>query len=151
MAKKLEKATFAGGCFWCTETIFKKIVGVKKVTSGYSGGKMKNPTEEMIHSGVSGHAESVQVDFDPKAISFYELLYIFFSSHDPTTLNRQGVDVGTQYRSIVFYNDKKQKEDAIKAKKEAQKLYDSPIVTEIVPYDNFYEAKGNHQEYYEKK
>ena len=142
-------ATFAGGCFWCTEAIFKRIRGIKSVTSGYSGGKIENPTYEQVCSGATGHAEAIQIEFDPKIISFEKLLEVFFKLHDPTTLNQQGNDVGTQYRSAIFYHDEKQKTLAEKAKLKMQKIYEGKIVTEIVPFANFYKAENYHQNYFE--
>src|SRR3990167_4677574 len=135
---KLDTATFAGGCFWCTEAIFKRIKGVNKVTSGYCGGKSDNPTYDEVSNGSSGHAEAIQLGFNPDMISYEKLLEIFFHLHDPTTLNRQGNDVGTQYRSAIFYHNENQKNIAekIKLKIESEKLYAGPIVTEIVPYQN---------------
>ena len=146
----MEKATFAGGCFWCTEGIFKMIKGIKEVTSGYSGGNMDNPTYEQVASNITNHTESIQIKFDPKTINYKDLLYIFFRTHDPTTLNRQGADVGSQYRSVIFYADEAERKTAQNALNEAQKEYDRPIVTEIVPLENFYEAEGYHQDYYKK-
>jgi peptide-methionine (S)-S-oxide reductase len=146
----LEKATFAAGCFWCTEAIFKRIRGVKKVISGYAGGETENPTYENVHNKDTNHAESIQISFDPNKISYKDLLYIFWRTHDPTTLNKQGADVGTEYRSIIFYHNEKQKLLAEKTKRSAQKLYDNPIVTEIVPLKNFYEAEAYHQDFYKR-
>ena len=142
------KATFAGGCFWCTEAIFLRVKGVKKVVSGYSGGNTDNPSYEIVSGGISGHTEAIQIIFNPKIISYEDLLYIFFRTHDPTTMNRQGADVGTQYRSIIFYHDENQKKDAEKVKVDAQKLYNSPIVTETIPFNSFYPAENYHQNYY---
>lgn len=146
--KKL--ATFGSGCFWCTEAVFQKIEGVEKVTSGYSGGKIKNPTYREVCSGRTGHAEVVQVTYEPSKINYEDLLEIFWKTHDPTTLNRQGNDVGTQYRSVIFYHDQEQKEkaEAYKAKLENAKAFDDPIVTEIAPYGEFYAAEEYHQNYY---
>lgn len=146
----MEIATFAGGCFWCTEALFKNLRGVKSVTPGYSGGESDNPTYEEVSTGETGHAESIQIEFDPKVISFKDLLYVFFKTHDPTTLNRQGADVGTQYRSIVFYHDERQEKIAQEIKKEIAKDYDSPIVTEILPFKEFYKAEDYHKNYYEE-
>src|SRR3989338_8202765 len=145
---KSEIATFAGGCFWCTEAIFKRLKGVEAVTSGYSGGKIENPTYDQACSGTTGHAEAIQIEFDPKIISFEKLLEVFFKLHDPTTLNRQGADTGTQYKSAIFYNSGKQKEIAQKVKGEMSKLYKDKIVTEIIPYKEFYPAENYHQNYY---
>jgi peptide-methionine (S)-S-oxide reductase len=141
-------ATLAGGCFWCTEALFQRIKGVNKTVSGYSGGQINNPTYEHVSGGDTGHAEAIQISFDPKKISYTDLLYIFFRTHDPTTLNRQGVDIGTQYRSVIFYHNKTQKREAERAKNEAQKLYDKQIVTEIKPFEAFYQAEEYHQNYY---
>ncbi|MBK9332604.1 MAG: peptide-methionine (S)-S-oxide reductase MsrA [Ignavibacteria bacterium] len=149
-AENLEKATLAGGCFWCIETIFRDLKGVESVISGYSGGSTKNPTYEEVCSGKSGHAEVVQISFDPDVIGFDKLLEIFFHIHDPTTLNRQGADVGTQYRSAIFYdsdNQKKVSEEIIKKINES-KLWDDPIVTEVSKLDIFYPAEDYHQDYY---
>ncbi len=143
-------ATFAGGCFWCTEAIFEQLKGVSSVVSGYSGGTVKNPAYREVVTGRTGHAEAIQITYNPSEISFIELLDIFFSTHDPTTLNRQGYDVGTQYRSAVFYHNKEQ-EDAAKAMIDAlteAKVYDNKIVTEVVPFTNFYTAESYHQDYY---
>lgn len=147
---KLEKATLAGGCFWCIEAVFKRIDGVKSVVSGYSGGGMDNPSYEDVCSGETGHAEAVQVTFDPKKIGYEEILDIFWKAHDPTTVNRQGADVGSQYRSVIFYHDKKQKEIAEKSVKKTSKIFRTPIVTEIVPFENFYKAEDYHQQYYDR-
>ena len=143
-------ATFAGGCFWCTEAIFEQLKGVTSVVSGYSGGTVKNPAYREVVTGRTGHAEAIQITYNPSEISFIELLDIFFSTHNPTTLNRQGYDVGTQYRSAVFYHNKEQ-EDAAKAMIDAlteAKVYDNKIVTEVVPFTNFYTAESYHQDYY---
>jgi len=150
MDKNLEIATFANGCFWCTEAIFQQLDGVKKVLPGYIGGTVKNPSYKDVTTGTTGHAEALQVQYDPKVISYRELLDIFFYTHDPTTLNRQGYDVGTQYRSAIFYHDENQKKDAEKiiAQLEEEKVYDNNIVTEITPYDVFYVAEDYHQNYY---
>lgn len=146
----LEPATFGSGCFWCTEAIFERVKGVKKVISGYSGGTVENPTYKEVCTGNTGHAEVTQLSFDPNVVSYDELLEIFWKTHDPTTLNRQGADVGTQYRSAVFYHNEKQKEKAEHYKKELEKaeIFDDPIVTEIVPFEKFYEAENYHQDYY---
>lgn len=146
----MEKITLAGGCFWCTEAIFSQLRGVSKVTPGYSGGKIDNPTYEQVSSSKSGHAESVQIEFDPKIISLDKLLYVFFKLHNPTQLNQQGADVGTQYRSAIFFTTTQQKITAEKAKEEAQKDYHDPIVTEITAYTNFFPAEPEHKEYYFK-
>src|ERR1044071_3688387 len=146
-----ETATFANGCFWCTEAIFQDLDGVISVTSGYTGGHVENPTYKQVCSGQTGHAECLQIVYDPSKISFDELLEVFWKTHDPTTLNRQGGDVGTQYRSAIFYHNDEQKQKAEKYKAELDKsgAFDNPIVTEIVPYTKFYKAENYHQEYYE--
>ncbi|HVT00714.1 MAG TPA: peptide-methionine (S)-S-oxide reductase MsrA [Patescibacteria group bacterium] len=146
----METATFAGGCFWCTEAIFQRLKGVMSVLPGYSGGETENPSYEDVSSGTTGHAEATQIEFDPSVISFEKLVEIFFHLHDPTTLNRQGNDVGTQYRSAIFYHDEKQKEEALKVKKqiEDEHVYSDPIVTEIVPFKAFYVAEDYHKNYY---
>jgi peptide-methionine (S)-S-oxide reductase len=146
-----EVATLAGGCFWCTEAIFKRLNGVKSVLPGYAGGSVENPSYEEVCNGTTGHAESIQIEFDPLLIPFEKILDIFWHTHNPTTLNRQGNDIGTQYRSIIFYHDEKQKEIAEKSKKEVEKekLYKDSIVTEIVPFTNFYVAENYHKDYYD--
>ena len=141
-------ATFAGGCFWCTEAIFERLPGVKSVTSGYTGGQMKNPSYQLVCTATTGHAEAIQVAFDPKQITYEKLVATFWDAHDPTTLNRQGADTGTQYRSAIFYHNDAQKLAAEKSKAEAQKEFSKPIVTEIVPLQKFYPAEGYHQDYY---
>lgn len=148
----MELATLAGGCFWCTEAIFKKLKGVAKVTPGYSGGKDGNPSYESVSRGNTGHAEAIQIEFEPNEISYEKLLEVFFHLHDPTTLNRQGNDVGSQYRSVVFYHNDEQRKIAGKIKGEigSSKLYPNPIVTEIIPYENFTKAEDYHQDYYAK-
>ncbi|WP_291117446.1 peptide-methionine (S)-S-oxide reductase MsrA [Flavobacterium sp. UBA6135] len=146
----LEIATLAGGCFWCTEAVFLELEGVKKVVSGYIGGILENPTYKDIGTGTTGHAEAIQISFDPKVISFGELLEIFFATHDPTTLNRQGNDIGTQYRSEIFYYNDQQKEiseDYIDLMT-SEKTFLNPIVTRISPASKFYEAEEYHQNYY---
>jgi peptide-methionine (S)-S-oxide reductase len=150
--KNLEKATFGSGCFWCTEAIFERMKGVYSVTSGYSGGKTANPTYEAVCGGNTGHAEVIQIEYDPEEISYDEILEVFWKTHDPTTLNRQGADVGTQYRSIIFYHNDEQKEKAVRYKAELDKsgAWDKPIVTQIEPLDKFYIAETYHQDYYEK-
>ena len=143
-------ATFGGGCFWCTEVIFQHTKGVKEVLPGYMGGQRENPTYEQVCSGATGHVEVIQIDFDESQVSFQDLLEVFFKTHDPTTLNRQGADVGTQYRSVVFYHDEKQKQEAeafIQALEEA-KVYDSPIVTAVEPAVTFWEAEDYHHDYF---
>lgn len=149
--KDLEIATLANGCFWCTEAMFSRVKGIKSVIPGYSGGKTRNPSYEQVCTGITGHAETIQIGYDPKIISFEKILDIFWHTHDPTTLNRQGNDVGTQYRSAIFYHDKNQKNIAEKSKKELEKegVFKNPIVTEIIPYSNFYPAEDYHKEYYE--
>jgi peptide-methionine (S)-S-oxide reductase len=146
-----EVATLGGGCFWCLEAVYDELEGVKDVESGYAGGTVPNPSYEQVSTGRTGHAEVVQVTFDPRQVSYREILEVFFSIHDPTTLNRQGADVGTQYRSVIFYHDERQKEIAeqmIRGLDAAEKWPD-PIVTEVVPFDAFYKAEDYHQEYYQ--
>jgi peptide-methionine (S)-S-oxide reductase len=145
-----ELATLAGGCFWCLEAVFQPLRGVTKVVSGYTGGSVPNPSYQAVCTGATGHAEVTQVTFDPAVISFRDLLDVFFTIHDPTTLNRQGNDEGTQYRSAVFYHSPEQKTDAEGAIKEleAEKVWDDPIVTEVVPLETFYAAENYHQDYY---
>lgn len=149
----MEIATLAGGCFWCTEALFKRLKGVKSTTPGYSGGNPpaggKNPTYEQVCAGNTGHAEAIQIEFDPKIISLEKLLEVFFKLHDPTTKNRQGNDVGTQYRSIIFYHSEEQKETAEEIKGQIQKSHEAKIVTEIIPFKNFYEAEDYHKNYFE--
>lgn len=147
-----KQATFGSGCFWCTEAIFLDLKGVHKVTSGYAGGTMPNPSYEQVCSGTTGHAEVVQIEFDPAIISYEQLLEVFFLTHNPTTLNRQGNDVGTQYRSVVFYHDEEQKALAQKILKkiDGERVYDTPIVTSIEPYTKFYPAEEYHQNYFSK-
>jgi peptide-methionine (S)-S-oxide reductase len=148
----LKKATFGSGCFWCTEAIFERVNGVKDVISGYAGGDKENPTYEQVCTGKTGHAEVTQIIYDPAVVSYDELLHIFWKTHDPTTLNKQGNDVGTQYRSAIFYSDDEQKNKAEQYKKELDKsgAWKSPIVTEIVPLTKFYKAEDYHQDYFEK-
>jgi peptide-methionine (S)-S-oxide reductase len=143
-----EIATLGGGCFWCTEAVFQMLPGVKSVSSGYAGGTKENPTYKDVCTGETGHAEVIQVEFDPKVVSYDKILETFWEAHDPTTLNRQGNDSGTQYRSIILYNDEKQKLAAEKSKAAAQKNFNHPIVTEIVPLKKFYKAEGYHQDFY---
>lgn len=147
----MEVATFAGGCFWCTEAVFQRLKGVQKVTSGYSGGHIPNPSYDQVVSGTTGHAETLQIEYDPNSISFEVLVDVFFATHNPTTLNRQGNDVGTQYRSVIFYHDEKQKKIAQEkiTKLELDKTFKDPIVTEIVPFEDFYPAEKYHTNYYE--
>lgn len=141
-------ATLGGGCFWCTEAVFQQIRGIVKVESGYSGGQVHQPTYEQICTGKTGHAEVVRLAFDPALISFAEILEIFFTIHDPTTLNRQGADSGTQYRSVIFYHDEAQKDAAQVAIKRMAAIWDDPIVTELSPAPQFYLAEDYHQNYF---
>ena len=143
-----ELATYGGGCFWCVEAIFQRLDGVKSVTSGYAGGQKENPTYKEVCGGDTGHAEVIQIEFDPKKISYADLLDVFWQAHDPTTLNRQGADRGTQYRSTILYHDERQKQTAEASKKKAAAQFRDPIVTEIVPLTKFYKAEGYHQNYY---
>ena len=145
-----ELATLGGGCFWCLESLFETLPGVKSVTSGYAGGKVENPTYKQICEGDTGHAEVVQIEFDPAQISFAKLLDWFWMAHDPTTLNRQGNDVGTQYRSVIFYHNEAQRTAAEQSKAAAQKELSRPIVTEIVPLKKYYLAEEYHQDYFRK-
>jgi peptide-methionine (S)-S-oxide reductase len=147
---QLSIATLGAGCFWCVEAIFQRLKGVDKVISGYSGGKTENPTYKEVCTGLTGHAEVVQIYFDPAIITYEELLEVFFSTHDPTQLNRQGNDVGTQYRSVIFYHNEKQKQiaEAYKQKINESKLFDKPIVTEITAFTRFYPAENYHQNYF---
>ena len=147
-AANLERVTFGGGCFWCLEAVFQRLKGVKSVASGYAGGKIEHPTYEQVCEGNTGHAEVVQIEFDPKVLAFDKLMEVFFAAHDPTTLNRQGHDVGTQYRSIILTESDAQKSAAEMAKASAQKEIKDPIVTEIVPLKAFYKAEGYHQNYF---
>jgi peptide-methionine (S)-S-oxide reductase len=146
----LETAVFGGGCFWCLDAQFKLVKGVKSVVSGYAGGTTKNPTYEQVCTETTGHAEVIQVEFDPAIVTYGDLLRKFFHAHDPTTLNRQGADVGTSYRSIILYRDANQKAVAEEVRKEAQKDWPDPIVTEIVPLQAFYKAEDYHQDYFAK-
>jgi peptide-methionine (S)-S-oxide reductase len=148
--KDLEVATLGSGCFWCTEAFFLRVKGIESVVSGYSGGKIKNPTYREVCSGLTGHAEVIQVKFDPTLISFAEVLEIFWNTHDPTTLNKQGADEGTQYRSVVFYHNEMQKKIAEEYKVQLDKsgTYKNPVVTEISPFTTFYPAEEYHQNYY---
>lgn len=147
---KLDTATLGAGCFWCVEAIFSCLKGVESVLPGYSGGTLKNPDYKTVCTGNTGHAEVCQIYFDPEIIKFEEILEIFWTTHDPTTLNRQGNDVGTQYRSAIFYHNEEQKAIAEKSKRDvATKIWDNPIVTEIVKYDEFYKAEDYHQDYFE--
>lgn len=144
-------ATFGGGCFWCTEAIYADVRGVRSVTSGYAGGETENPTYKDVCSGTTGHAEVIQVEYDPSEIDYRDLLAIFFATHDPTTLNRQGADIGTQYRSVIFTHNEEQQEIAKNLKKELDESgeYANPIVTQIEPCPKFYAAEGYHQDYYQ--
>jgi len=144
----IETAMFGGGCFWCMEAEFQRIPGVKHVTSGFAGGHTENPSYEDVCSGSTGHAEVTQIEYDPQKISYEKLLNYFWDAHDPTTLNRQGADVGTQYRSVILYENEAQKAAAEKSKAEAQKRFKDPIVTQIVPLKKFYKAEDYHQNYY---
>jgi len=145
-----ERATFAGGCFWCLEAIFQPLRGVERVVSGYIGGRVPKPSYEAVCTGLTGHAEAVEIHFDPKVISYRELLELFFAFHDPTTLNRQGPDEGTQYRSAIFYHSPEQQAEAERIVRElgAEDVYSAPIVTQILPAPEFYPAEAYHQEYY---
>jgi len=145
----LEAATLGGGCFWCLEAVYERIDGVKEVVSGYAGGSKADPTYEEVCTGTTGHAEVVQVRFDPTRISYEQILELFWKAHDPTTLNRQGADEGTQYRSIILYHDERQREAADKSMRAAGSRFQDPIVTEIVPLGVFYPAEGYHQDYYD--
>jgi peptide-methionine (S)-S-oxide reductase len=148
----IQTATLAGGCFWCTEAIFQKLNGVIKVVSGYSGGNIENPTYEQVSSGSTNHAEVIQIEFDPQIISFDTILDVFFATHDPTTLNQQGNDHGTQYRSAIFYHSEEQKDLANKkiSQLAQEKHYNSPIVTEITPFTNFFHAESYHSNFYNR-
>jgi len=146
--QKLEAAVFGGGCFWCAEAVFQRIPGVKAVTSGFAGGTTPDPSYEQVCTGATGHAEVVKIEFDPAIITYDKLLEIFWEAHDPTTLNRQGHDVGTQYRSIILFTSDAQKVAAEKSKAEAAKHFSSPITTQIVPLNKFYSAEKHHQNYY---
>ena len=146
----LDTATFGAGCFWCVEAVFQKLEGVVSVSSGYSGGQTKNPSYEDVCSGETGHAEVCQIAYDPKKISYDELLEAFWTSHDPTTMNKQGADVGTQYRSAIFYHNEKQKElaEAYKKKLNTEHAFEKPVITEVSPFNVFYKAENYHQNYY---
>jgi peptide-methionine (S)-S-oxide reductase len=145
-------ATLAGGCFWCLEAIYTQLKGVQKVVSGYAGGQVENPTYQAVCTGATGHAEVVQITFDPQVITYPDLLQVFFTIHDPTTLNRQGADVGTQYRSAIFYHDPAQKTAAgqVIAEIEAAKIWGRPIVTQVEPFTTFYPAEAYHQDYFKR-
>ncbi len=152
MSKDLQTATLAGGCFWCLEAVFDQLRGAGSVESGYSGGRLPDPSYHDVCTGRTGHAEAVQITFDPSVISYGDLLNVFFSIHDPTSLNRQGNDVGTQYRSAIFYHDDTQKAEAerVIGELKAQQIWDKPIATEVTKYDKFYVAEDYHQEYFAK-
>ncbi len=147
-----EIITLAGGCFWCTEAIFKRLKGILSVTPGYAGGTIKNPSYERVSAGKTGHTESIQIEFDPKIITLEKILEVFWHTHNPTTLNQQGADIGPQYRSVIFYANEKQKEIALKSKNllEKERVYKDKIVTEITPFINFYKAGAYHEDYYDK-
>jgi peptide-methionine (S)-S-oxide reductase len=147
-AAAVEKITMGGGCFWCVEAVFQRIKGVKSVASGYAGGSVENPTYKQVCTGETGHAEVIQLQYDPALVSFDKLLDVFWAAHDPTTLNRQGADQGTQYRSVIFYENAQQKAAAEKSRDAAQKDFKSPIVTQIAPMSKFYKAEDYHQNYY---
>ncbi len=149
---KSEVATLGGGCFWCTEAVFSELKGVEKAEPGYSGGSLPNPSYEQVCSGKTGHAEVVQVTFDPTAISYRDILDVFFATHDPTTLNRQGNDVGTQYRSVIFYHNEEQKATAEKTIEELTeaKTLNAPIVTQVEPFKAFYQAEEYHKNYFKR-
>ncbi len=151
MKEKIEIATFGGGCFWCVEAIFDRVTGVHSVVSGYSGGHVINPAYKQVTTGMTGHAEVIQISFDPGVVSFVELLEIFFKTHDPTTLNKQGADVGTQYRSTVLYHDEQQQNQAenIIRELDGAGIWNDPLVTKVEPFKEFYEAEEYHQEYFE--
>jgi peptide-methionine (S)-S-oxide reductase len=150
ISNKMEVATLANGCFWCTEAIFQRLNGVEKITSGYSGGRTRNPSYKEVVTGKTGHAEAIQIEFNNEVISFQEILDVFFSTHDPTTLNRQGYDRGTQYRSAIFYHNDEQKRTAEEFISDltSAEVYDVPIVTEVTEFDKFYAAEDYHQNYY---
>jgi peptide-methionine (S)-S-oxide reductase len=151
MEKEYEVATLGGGCFWCTEAVYEKIEGVQKVVSGYSGGSKADADYEKVASGRTQHAEVIQITFDPDVVDYAEILEIFWVAHDPTTLNRQGNDVGPQYRSVIFYHSEEQREKATRSIKEvATTIWDTDIVTQLEPFQAFYEAEDYHQDYYEK-
>ena len=147
-----EVATLAGGCFWCLEAAFSDLKGVERVESGYAGGRVPNPSYEAVCTGSTGYAEVVQITFDPRVVSFHDLLHVFFTIHDPTTLNQQGGDVGTQYRSAVFYHSPEQKAEVerVIAELKAEKVWDDPIVTELKPLETFYPAEEYHRDYYRR-
>ncbi|PWT90481.1 MAG: peptide-methionine (S)-S-oxide reductase [Acidobacteria bacterium] len=146
----METATFGSGCFWCTEAVFQRVKGVKSVVSGYAGGHVVNPTYKQVCAGTTGHAEAIQVQYDPDQVPYEDLLEIFWKTHDPTTLNRQGNDFGPQYRSVIFYHNEEQKKlaETYRKKLDDAKIFEAPIVTEISPFTNFYPAEDYHQNYY---
>lgn len=148
--KSTSLATFGGGCFWCMEAVFQQMIGVEKIESGYSGGNTKNPTYKEVCTGETGHAEVIQITYNPGLVSFAELLRVFFTMHDPTTLNRQGNDIGTQYRSVIFYHNTEQQHEAEAVIQEINKqhIYPNPVVTQVVPFSEFYKAEDYHQNYY---
>jgi len=150
--KRIEVTTLGGGCFWCTEAVFSQLKGIEKIEPGYSDGNTENPSYEQVSTGKTGHAEVAQITFDPAVISFKEILQIFFSTHDPTSLNRQGADIGTQYRSVIFYHDDEQKAIAEQVIKEFsdEGAFDAPIVTQVEPLKKFYKAEDYHREYYKR-
>jgi peptide-methionine (S)-S-oxide reductase len=150
--KRVEVATLGGGCFWCAEAVFGQLRGVEKVEPGYSGGKVENPTYEQVSTGTTGHAEVVQITFDPDVISYKEIIRIFFSTHDPTTLNRQGPDVGTQYRSVIFYHDDQQRAIAEQVVKDIaeEEIFNAPIVTQLEKLRAFFEAEDYHKDYFKR-
>ena len=148
--KETDRALVGGGCFWCVEAVYQTVPGILSATSGYAGGKVPNPTYEQVCTGRTGHAEVVQIEFDPAKISYEQVIDLFWKAHDPTTLNRQGADVGTQYRSIILYENEAQKAAAEKSKAAAQAQFKNPIVTEIVPLQVFYPAETYHQDFYDK-
>ena len=147
----MEKATLGGGCFWCLEAVYQEVEGVKSIVSGYAGGHVPNPSYEAVCTGTTGHTEVAQITFDPEKVSFEELVEKYFKIHDPTQLNRQGPDVGFQYRSVVFFHDDEQQEAALRSKAEEQAHYSRPVVTQIEPAQTFYEAEDYHQQYLEKR
>ena len=146
----LKYATLAGGCFWCTEAVYNDVIGVESVESGYIGGTVANPTYKQVCGGDTGHAEAIRVGFDPERISYAELLDIFFATHDPTTLNRQGNDVGTQYRSVIYYNSPEQQDTAKHIIAEMALVWDAPLVTELSPVETYYKAEDYHQNYFQQ-
>jgi peptide-methionine (S)-S-oxide reductase len=150
--QRLETATLGGGCFWCLEAVFERLEGVEKVVSGYAGGRVPDPSYELVCSGLTGHAEVVQITFDPSVLPYRELLEIFFAFHDPTTLNRQGNDLGTQYRSAIYYHSPEQERTAREVIEQLRRdgTWDDPIVTEVTPLDRFYPAEEYHQQYFQR-